>query len=72
MPYLSKELEGALGEGEVVDEEDNDEGSEFFRGKEYGVAEHAHPAIKLEHLDELEGREEDDHGEDEAERLIPD
>ncbi len=48
--HLAEELEGALGEGEEVDEEDNAEGSEIPRGEHDRVAQHPHPLVELQHL----------------------
>ena len=36
------------------------------------IPEHPHPLVELEHLDELESREEHNHGQDEAKSLVPD
>jgi len=61
-----------LGEGEEVDEESDDEGFHVLGGQFDGVREHAHASIELEHVDEFESRQEDDHRHDEAARLVPD
>ena len=61
-----------LREGEEVDEERDDEGFHVLGGQFDGVGQHAHASVELQHVDELESRQEDDQRHDEAVRLVPD
>lgn len=61
-----------LGEGKEVDEKGDDEGLHILGGQLDGVGEHAHASVELQHVDELERRQEDDDGHDEAVHLVPD
>ena len=59
-------------EGGVVDEERDAEHLQVLRRQLDRVAQHAHAPVKLEHLDELDRRHEDDAREHQTEHLVPD
>ena len=69
---VAKELVGHHAEGQVVDQEYHREDLKVLGGIADGVAKLAHALVELEHLDELDGRQEHDDGQHEAKQLIPD
>ena len=61
-----------LGEGKEVNKEGDDEGFHVLGGQPDGVGEHAHASVKLEHVNELQGGQEDNNGQHESGNLVPD
>ena len=69
---LSEQQVGHHAEGEVVDEEGDAEDLQVLRRQLDGVAEHAHAPVEAQHLDELDGGDEHDARQHDAEYLVPD
>jgi len=70
--HTAEQQVSELGEGEEINEEGDDEGFHVLGGQSDGVGEQSHASVELEHVDELQRRQEDDDRHYEAVHFVPD